>query len=88
MTAFWLNDPTVLFNNAGITEIVPMSGMNRESRLNAISRMIILLTILGYLLTLSYKIILLGVISLAMIAFLYVAQGSATSTAASATPTP
>jgi hypothetical protein len=86
MTAFWLNDPTVLFNNAGITEIVPMSGMNRESRLNAISRMIILLTILGYLLTLSYKIILLGVISLAMIAFLYVAQG--TSAAAAATPTP
>lgn len=86
MTAFWLNDPTVLFNNAGITEIVPMTGMNRESRLNAISRMIILLTILGYLLTLSYKIILLGVISLAMIAFLYVAQGS--SAAAAATPTP
>jgi hypothetical protein len=83
MTAFWLNDPTVLFNNAGIMEIVPMSGMNRESRLNAISRMITLLTILGYLLTLSYKIILLGVISLAMIAFLYVAQGSS-----STTPTP
>lgn len=79
MTAFWLNDPTVLFNNAGIREIVPMSGMNRESRLNAISRMIILLTILGYLITLSYNIILLGVISLAMIAGLYVAQGSASS---------
>jgi hypothetical protein len=79
MTAFWLNDPTVLFNNAGIREIVPMSGMNRESRLNAISRMIILLTILGYLLTLSYKIILLGVVSLAMMALLYVAQGTASS---------
>jgi hypothetical protein len=82
MTAFWLNDPTVLFNNAGITEIVPMSGMNRESRLNAISRMIILLAILGYLLTLSYKIILLGVVSLAMIAFLYVAQGRNSETSA------
>jgi len=85
MTAFWLNDPTVLFNNAGITEIVPMYGMNRESRLNAISRMIILLTILGYLLTLSYKIIILCVVSLAMIALLYVAQSttSATSTPSS-----
>jgi len=76
MTAFWLNEPTVLFNNAGITEIVPMSGMNRESRLNAISRMFILLTILGYLLTLSYKIILLGAISLAMIALLYVSAAT------------
>ena len=83
MTAFWLNEPTVLFNNAGIKEIVPMSGMNRESRLNAISRMIILLTVLGYLVTLSYKIILLGVISLAMIAFLYVAQGKAPPTPSS-----
>jgi len=82
MTAFWLNDPTVLFNNAGITEIVPMSGMNRESRLNAISRMIILLAILGYLLTLSYKIIMLGVVSLAMIALLYVAQGRNSATTA------
>ena len=80
MTAFWLNDPTVLFNNAGITQIVPMTGMSRESKLNAISRMIILLTILGYLVTLSYKLILLGVISLAMIALLYTAQAKAPTT--------
>ena len=74
MTAFWLQDPTVLFNNAGITQLVPTSDMNRESKLNAISRMIILLTLLGYLLTMSYKLVLLGVVSLAMIAFLYTAQ--------------
>ena len=78
MTAFWVNDPTALFNNAGITQIVPTSDMTREAKLNAISRMIILLTILGYLLTLSYKLILLGVISLAMIALLYTAQSNAT----------
>jgi hypothetical protein len=69
-----LQDPTVLFNNAGITQLVPTSDMNRESKLNAISRMIILLTLLGYLLTMSYKLILLGVVSLAMIALLYTAQ--------------
>jgi len=77
MTAFWLQDPTVLFNNAGITQFVPTSDMNRESKLNAISRMIILLTLLGYLLTMSYKLVLLGVVSLAMIAFLYTAQSNA-----------
>jgi hypothetical protein len=78
MTAFWLNDPTALFNNAGITQIVPTSDMTREAKLNAISRMIILLTILGYLVTMSYTLILLGVISLAMIALLYVTQSKAT----------
>jgi hypothetical protein len=76
MTAFWFNDPTVLFNNAGITQIVPTSGMDREARLNAISRMIILLTILGYALTVSYKLLLLGAISLGMVALLYSATNN------------
>ena len=86
MTAFWLNDPTSLFNNAGITQIVPTSDMTREAKLNAMSRMIILLTILGYLLTMSYKLILLGAISLAMIALLYKAQSKATESNAPAQP--
>ena len=81
MTAFWLNDPTALFNNAGITQIVPTSDMTREAKLNAISRMIIILTILGYLLTMSYTLILLGVISLAMIALLYTTQSNVTAKA-------
>ena len=88
MSAFWLNDPSVLFNNAGITQIIPMSDMTREAKLNAISRMIILMTILGYLITMSYKLILLGAISLAMIAFLYTTQIKAAAAAASATPSP
>ena len=78
MTAFWLQDPTVLFNNAGITQIIPTSDMNREAKLNAISRLIILMTLLGYLFTMSYKLLLLGVIALAMIALLYTAQSNAT----------
>lgn len=70
MTAFWLQDPTVLFNNAGITQIIPTADMTHEAKLNAISRLIIVLTLLGYLLTMSYKILLLGVVSLGMIAIL------------------
>jgi len=82
MTAFWFNDPTVLFNNDGIMQIIPTSGMDREARLNAISRMIILLAILGYALTMSYVLILLGVISLGMIALMY----SAANTTATQSP--
>ena len=65
-----------------------MSDMTREAKLNAISRMIILMTILGYLITMSYKLILLGAISLAMIAFLYTTQIKAAAASASATPSP
>ena len=74
MTAFWLQDPTVLFNNAGITQIIPTSDMDREARLNAMSRLIIVLTLLGYLITMSYSVLLLGVISLAGIAILSAAS--------------
>jgi hypothetical protein len=77
MTAFWLQDPTVLFNNAGITQIIPTSDMDREARLNAMSRLIIVLTLLGYLITMSYSVLLLGVISLAGIAILSTATNAA-----------
>ena len=70
MTAFWLQDPTVLFNNAGITQIIPTADMTREAKMNAISRLIIVLSILGYLLTMSYNVLLLGVVSLGVIAIL------------------
>ena len=70
MTAFWLQDPTVLFNNAGITQIIPTADMTREAKMNAISRLIIVLSILGYLVTMSYSVLLLGVVSLGVIAIL------------------
>ncbi len=85
MTAFWLQDPTVLFNNAGITQIIPTSDMNREARLNAISRLIIVLTLLGYLITMSYGVLLLGAISLGVIAVLNTATDRS-KTAATADP--
>lgn len=70
MTAFWLQDPTVLFNHAEITHIIPTADMTREAKMNAISRLIIVLSILGYLLTMSYNFLLLGVVSLGVIAVL------------------
>ena len=85
MTAFWLQDPTVLFNNTGITQIIPTSDMNRDAKLNAISRLIILMTLLGYLFTMSIKLLLLGAIALAMIALLHTAQSNATATGSTAT---
>lgn len=70
MTAFWLQDPAVLFNNASITEIIPTADMTREARLNAISRLIIVLSVLGFLVTMSYGVLLLGAVSLGVIAIL------------------
>jgi len=62
--SFWINDPTVLFNKEYIFEIWPTDNMTYNQKLNAITRLIILLTILGYILTGSYKIIVVGVLTL------------------------
>lgn len=68
---FWSNDPTILFNKDYIFEIWPTSSMCYEQKLNAISRLIILLTILGYILTMSKRVLAVGALTLLVIFILY-----------------
>jgi len=68
---FWSNDPTILFNKEYIFELWPTSGMCYEQKLNAISRLIILLTILGYILTMSKRVLAVGILTLVVIFVLY-----------------
>jgi hypothetical protein len=68
---FWGNDPTILFNKDYIFELWPTSSMCYEQKMNAISRLIILLTILGYIFTMSKKILAVGGITLLVIFILY-----------------
>uniref|UniRef100_A0A6C0ES01 Minor capsid protein P9 transmembrane helices domain-containing protein n=1 Tax=viral metagenome TaxID=1070528 RepID=A0A6C0ES01_9ZZZZ len=68
---FWSSDPTVLFNKEYIFELWPTTNMSYEQKLNAISRLIILITILGYILTMSQRILIVGLLTLAVIFVLY-----------------
>jgi hypothetical protein len=68
---FWSNDPTILFNKNYIFELWPNTSMCYEQKLNAISRLIILLTILGYILTMSKRVLVVGVLTLLVIYILY-----------------
>ena len=70
-TVVWLKDPKILFNKKQINIIWPKKGFSPEEKLNAITRLIVLLVLLGYLITNNWKIILLGVIALAIFVFLY-----------------
>ena len=56
-TPFWTNDPSVLFNKDSITQLWPNQKMTNEAKMNAVSRLVILLTILGFILTRNIKII-------------------------------
>jgi hypothetical protein len=68
---FWSNDPTIIFNKNYIFELWPTTNMCYEQKLNAITRLIILITILGYILTMSTRILLVGVLTLAGIFILF-----------------
>ena len=68
---FWLNDPTILLNKEYILQLWPSSSLSFEENLNAISRLIIILSILGFLATRSINIIIVGVVTLIVIIILY-----------------
>ena len=68
---FWSNDPTVLFNREYILELWPTTNMCYEQKLNSITRLVILITILGYILTMSERILLVGGLTLAVIFVLF-----------------
>jgi hypothetical protein len=69
MTAiqFWTNEPTILFNKEYMFELWPTSEMCYEQKLNAITRLVILITILGYVSTTSTRILVVGILTLAVI---------------------
>ena len=70
-TQFWSNDPTVLFNKEYIFELWPTTNMCYEQKLNAITRLVILITILGYILTMSQRILVVGFLTLVIIFVLF-----------------
>jgi hypothetical protein len=67
----WVNNPTVLLDKNTIFEIWPTQQMCYERKINAMSRLIIILTILGFILTRSMKIVVVGFITLIVIYLFY-----------------
>ena len=67
----WFDDPTILFNKDSIFELWPTMDMCYEQKINAITRLVILITILGYILTTSKRIVAVGVLTLVVIYVLF-----------------
>ena len=70
-TKFWLNDFTILFKKNKLLEIWPYKNMSYESQLNAITRFIILVSLVGYILMGNYIIVLFGIILILSIVVIY-----------------
>ena len=71
---FWSNEPTILLNKNYIGELWPTPKMTYEQKLNAVSRLVILLSILGFIFTMSVKMLIVGVITLVVLFVLYKTQ--------------
>lgn len=68
---FWGNDYHILFKPESIFEVIPISQMSYVEKLNALSRLIILLSIIGFLFTFSFNYLIVGIITLVGIYFYY-----------------
>jgi hypothetical protein len=71
---FWLNNPSILVDKDHVTEIFPVSDLSYVGKLNAITRIVIILSILGYLMTKSVKVLMSAAVTVVIIAIIYKTQ--------------
>jgi hypothetical protein len=69
---FWLNDPSILLNKDNILQLWPTQQMTFEAKLNAISRIVILLSFLGFLFTKKTSLLVICVLTLAIMYSIYI----------------
>ena len=67
MTNFWLENPNILLNKNYLTEIWPNNDFDLARKLNAITRIIVIMAILGYFLTKSIYIPVSAIVSLVVL---------------------
>ena len=72
-TKFWIDDPYVLLNKNTIFDIWPRENMNREEKVNAISRFVIYATLLGLFMFQNIKIGVTGIVTLMLLIITYYA---------------
>ena len=71
---FWLSDPSVLMNRKFLFNVWPSSTEHLSAKLNSITRLVIALSIVGYLITKNIKIVISAVVTLAIIIMLHYTQ--------------
>jgi hypothetical protein len=68
---FWSENPNILLNNEFLFELFPVEKMSFEQKLNAISRTVILMTLITFFYTKSFRILIIGAVSLFFIFMLH-----------------
>ena len=68
---FWTSDPSILIQKDNLLELWPSKGMDRNTSANAITRLILILTVLGVIITRSEKILITGLITIGVVIFIH-----------------
>ena len=74
VSTFWLDNPSILLKKNKLMEVWPQEKQSMAAKLNAITRLVIILTILGYLFTRSVKIPITGAITIGALVLLQRSQ--------------
>ena len=67
---FWTKNPAILLDSNYITELWITNNMSKNQKLNAISRLVILLTLIAYGLTRNIRILISGIITIVALIFI------------------
>ena len=73
-TTFWSTNPIILFDKNYIFQLWPTANLSYSEKLNAITRLVILLSVLGYIFTMNLNFIITGIITIVIIYILYKTQ--------------
>lgn len=68
---FWINNPNIIFSKEQMFEFFPTDDMSFSQKLNAVSRTIIVMTLVSFLYTQSVRILIIGGVSLFFVYMLY-----------------
>lgn len=68
---FWTENPNVLLQSDYVGELFPVESMTFHQKLNAITRLVLIMTLFTFVYSKSMTILLVGMVSIAFIYFLY-----------------
>lgn len=73
---FWIDDPMILMEKAKLFTIWPTENMSRNEKLNTLSRLVMYITVIGFIFTYSLKILVSGIVTLGVFVFLHYSSNS------------
>lgn len=68
---FWIQDPTVLLRKDQIAQLWPTESMTSSQKLNAVTRLVVVLTIVGYSATKNTNVLVTAFVTIGLVVLLY-----------------